>query len=45
MQVVSYAMFASAGPAFPEKYVHQDGAIYRGEWDGRKKQGLGVYRY
>ncbi|CAD7701938.1 unnamed protein product [Ostreobium quekettii] len=45
VQVVSYLLFASTGPAFPEKYVHADGGMYRGQWQARKKEGLGVYKY
>ncbi|KAI8472386.1 MAG: hypothetical protein J3K34DRAFT_209779 [Monoraphidium minutum] len=41
----SYLMFGSAGPAFPEAYTHEDGGVYRGEWRGMAKEGLGVYRY
>jgi hypothetical protein len=36
--------FASAGPAFPESYTHEDGATYRGQWNGLKKHGVGVYK-
>lgn len=42
---MSYLNFASAGPAFPESYVHQDGTTYKGEWDGLHKHGVGVYKY
>ena len=40
----SYLLFGSAGPAFPEKYEHADGGTYRGEWQGLKKEGSGVYK-
>lgn len=40
-----YLCFASAGPAFPEKYAHDDGGVYRGEWRGLAKHGLGAYTY
>jgi len=30
--VGSYLLFASAGPAFPEAFKHEDGGIYRGQW-------------
>jgi len=43
--LLSYALFASAGPAFPEKYTHEDGGVYRGEWRGLAKHGLGIYTY
>lgn len=39
----SYLLTASAGPAFPESYQHEDGGTYRGEWRGMSKEGLGVY--
>lgn len=39
----SYMLAASAGPAFPEDYKHEDGGTYRGEWRGMSKEGLGVY--
>jgi hypothetical protein len=39
----SYLLTASAGPAFPEDYKHEDGGTYRGEWRGMSKEGLGVY--
>ncbi|KIY94430.1 hypothetical protein MNEG_13532 [Monoraphidium neglectum] len=39
----SYLLFGSAGPAFPESYEHEDGGVYRGEWRGMSKEGLGVY--
>lgn len=42
--MLSYLNFASAGPAFPESYTHQDGATYRGQWDGLKKHGVGTYK-
>lgn len=38
-------LFSSAGAAFPERYEHQDGGTYRGEWLGMLKQGFGVYAY
>eukprot|EP00878_Enallax_costatus_P026854 GHUV01028858.1.p1 GENE.GHUV01028858.1~~GHUV01028858.1.p1 ORF type:complete len:126 (+),score=15.82 GHUV01028858.1:634-1011(+) len=41
----SYLLSASAGPAFPEAYKHDDGGTYRGEWRGLSKEGLGVYTY
>lgn len=41
--VGSYLLFATAGPAFPKQYAHADGGVYRGEWRGLKKEGLGVY--
>jgi len=42
--VGSYLLTASAGPAFPESYEHNDGGTYRGEWRSLAKEGLGVYR-
>jgi hypothetical protein len=41
--VGNYLLTASAGPAFPEAYQHEDGGAYRGEWRGMSKEGLGVY--
>jgi hypothetical protein len=41
--VGSYLLSASAGPAFPDSYQHEDGGTYRGEWRGMSKEGLGVY--
>jgi predicted permease len=41
----SYALFATAGAAFPESFVHADGGTYRGEWKGMIKEGHGVYTY
>ncbi|GAX73486.1 hypothetical protein CEUSTIGMA_g938.t1 [Chlamydomonas eustigma] len=41
----SYLVFATAGPAFPEQYKHEDGGLYRGQWRGLRKEGLGVYTY
>ena len=41
----SYLLFATAGPAFPEQYKHEDGGSYRGQWRGMRKEGLGVYSY
>eukprot|EP00210_Caulerpa_lentillifera_P008649 g8248.t1 len=43
--LLSYLNFASAGPANPESYTHQDGGIYRGQWNGLKKHGVGTYKY
>lgn len=43
--VASYLLVASAGPAFPQDYKHDDGGSYRGEWRGLKKEGLGTYTY
>lgn len=45
MWVGSYLLFATAGPAFPERYKHEDGGTYRGQWRGMRKEGLGVYAY
>ena len=39
-------MLMAAGTAkVPERYQHADGGIYRGQWSGGKKCGLGVYLY
>ncbi|EFJ43005.1 hypothetical protein VOLCADRAFT_96981 [Volvox carteri f. nagariensis] len=43
--VLSYMLFAAAGPAFPESFKHEEGGDYRGQWRGLKKEGLGVYTY
>lgn len=45
MWIGSYLLFATAGPAFPEQYKHEDGGSYRGQWRGMRKEGLGVYSY
>ena len=29
----------------PARYMHADGGVYRGQWQGPKKHGLGVYTY
>eukprot|EP00775_Hariotina_reticulata_P005296 gene5296-5531_t len=44
VSIGSYLLTASAGPAFPESYQHNDGGTYRGEWRGLSKEGLGLYR-
>ncbi len=41
----SYLLFATAGPAFPAQYKHDDGGTYRGQWRGMRKEGLGAYVY
>ncbi|KAG2498659.1 hypothetical protein HYH03_003405 [Edaphochlamys debaryana] len=41
----SYMLSASAGPAFPASFKHEDGGDYRGQWRGMRKEGLGVYTY
>ncbi len=41
----SYLLTASAGPAQPKDFKHEDGGMYNGEWRGMKKQGLGVYTW
>ena len=28
----------------PEVYEHEDGSVYRGQWKGQSKHGLGTYR-
>lgn len=38
-------VFGTAGPAPPASYTHSDGGVYRGQWVGAAKQGLGQYRY
>ncbi len=45
VSLLSYLLFASFGTVAPERYVHADGGIYRGQWQGGKKEGLGVYTY
>lgn len=42
---VAYCLFGSAGPAFPPQFVHTDGGVYRGAWEGKAKSGLGVYKW
>ncbi len=41
----SYLLAASGGPAPPGPVEHADGGVYRGQWAGARKAGLGVYRY
>ena len=41
----AFPLFASAGAGHPERYAHEDGGVYRGEWLGQLKQGYGVYTY
>lgn len=41
----SYLLAASAGPAQPKDFKHDDGGVYNGEWRALKKQGLGVYTW
>lgn len=43
--VGSYFLYATAGPVFPNNYVHDDQGVYQGEWRGTNKEGLGVYTY
>lgn len=45
VHILSYLCFSTAGPAAPEKYVHEDGGTYRGQWQGLQKEGFGVYKY
>lgn len=39
----AYLLYATSGPAFPDKFKHEDGGTYTGEWRGLKKEGFGVY--
>lgn len=41
----SYLQAARGGPRPPGTVEHADGGVYRGEWAGARKAGLGVYRY
>lgn len=45
VHALSYALFSTAGAAFPESFEHTDGGTYRGEWKGMLKEGHGVYKY
>lgn len=36
---------AGGGTAPPAALEHADGGVYRGQWSGARKAGLGVYRY
>ena len=38
-------MCSAGGIPYPERYEHADGGLYRGQWAGSIKQGVGVYRY
>jgi hypothetical protein len=42
---LSFLLYASAGPAHPKDFAHEDGGVYNGEWRGLKKAGLGAYRW
>lgn len=41
----SYLLCSASQSAYPKNYRHEDGGVYSGQWQGRNKQGLGVYRY
>ena len=41
----SYLLCSSSQSAYPKNYRHEDGGVYNGQWQGKNKQGLGVYRY
>lgn len=41
----SYLLCSASQSAYPKNYRHEDGGVYNGQWQGRNKQGLGVYRY
>lgn len=43
--LLSYLVLAKGGSSIPERYVHADGGVYRGQWRAGKKHGLGVYKY
>ncbi|KAK9824667.1 hypothetical protein WJX72_012186 [[Myrmecia] bisecta] len=43
--ILSYLCLGRAGSPYPAAYAHADGGVYRGQWRGRSKQGLGVYKY
>ena len=38
-------LLGAVGVPPPARYVHADGGIYRGQWAGAAKQGVGVYMY
>lgn len=38
-------LYAQGSSKAPERYLHADGGVYRGEWKNGKKHGLGVYVY
>ena len=41
----TYLLCSTSQSAYPKKYQHEDGGMYNGQWQGRKKQGLGSYHY
>ena len=41
----SYLLCSTSQSAYPKDYRHEDGGVYNGQWQGRNKQGLGVYQY
>ncbi|GMH40692.1 hypothetical protein BSKO_08596 [Bryopsis sp. KO-2023] len=45
VHLFSHLLFASAGAAYPEKYIHQDNGVYKGQWEGLSKEGFGQYKY
>ena len=45
MFAASYLLAAGGGTAPPGALEHADGGVYRGQWAGARKAGLGVYRY
>lgn len=45
MHAGSYLLCSASLTAYPKNYRHEDGGVYNGQWQGRNKQGLGVYRY
>ena len=42
---IAHLVTAAGGSPFPHSYVHTDSGTYRGQWEGNKKKGLGVYVY
>ena len=45
MHAGSYLLCSTSQSGYPQNYRHEDGGLYNGQWQGRNKQGLGVYRY
>ena len=42
---IAWFALSQSGTITPERYTHMDGGVYRGNWRGGKKEGLGVYSY
>ena len=41
----SYLLCSTSQSGYPKNYLHEDGGVYNGQWQGKNKQGLGSYLY